>query len=140
MAEARYPIRIGRRSRWLLLAWGVTASRAEVIIAGGLLTARVGFFTFRTPVANITRWRIEGPFRWITAIGVRRAIRTADVTFGGSAHGGVRLDFHDRVRWTVFRVPALYVTVDDLEGMAADLARLGIPGEDLRRDGVARGS
>ena len=31
------------------------------------------------------------------------------------------------------RVPALYLTVDDLEGFAAALAKLGLPGADTRR-------
>ena len=31
------------------------------------------------------------------------------------------------------RVPALYLTVDDLEGFAAALTRVGLPGTDTRR-------
>ncbi len=31
------------------------------------------------------------------------------------------------------RVPALYLTVDDLEGFAAALAKRGLPGTDTRR-------
>ena len=41
------------------------------------------------------RWRIEGPFRWITAIGVRRSVRHARRDFAGSPHGGVRIDFKE---------------------------------------------
>ncbi len=103
-----------------------------MILGGGQLIARFGFASMRTPIANVAGWRIEGPFRWITAIGIRRSVRHGDVTFAGSAHGGMRLDFRDPVRWNVFRVPALYVTVDDLAGMAAELTRLGIPGADAR--------
>jgi hypothetical protein len=87
----------------------------------------------RTPVANIASWRIEGPWRWITAIGVRKSIRHGDFTFGGNHRGGVRVDFRERVPFGRFRVPALYVTVDDMEGFAAALAEHGIPGEDARR-------
>jgi len=95
--------------------------------------ASFGFSTFRTPIGNISRWRIEGPWSWFTAIGVRRSIRHGDVTFGGNHRGGVRLEFHEPVRWTIFRVPALYVTVADLEGLVSALAERGIPGEDTRR-------
>ena len=70
---------------------------------------------------------------WITAIGVRVSIRHRDVTFGGSPRGGVRVDFRDPVRLGPLRVPALYVTVEDLDGLAAVLAKHGIPGEDARR-------
>ena len=129
----RYPIRIGRRSAPLLrLVFGVTVSRAWAKVEDGLVTARFGRFEFRVPVANIARWRIEGPWRWITAIGVRRSIRDADFTFAGSPRGGVRLDFAMPVRWSGFSVPAFYVGVEDLEGFAAELSALGIPGEDAR--------
>ncbi len=127
----RYPIRLGARSRPLLRLWGVTPERAYVELDGEL-DARFGFFRLRTPVANIAGWQIEGPFRWITAIGVRRSIRHGDVTFGGDTHGGLRLDFRTGVPWGPFSVPALYVTVDDLEGLGVELERRGIPGRDAR--------
>ncbi len=133
MSATRFPIRIGRRSAPLLrLVFGVTADSAWAALDDGLVTARFGRFEFRVPVANITRWRIEGPWRWITAVGVRRSIRDADFTFAGSPRGGVRMDFATPVRWSGLSVPAFYVGVDDLEGFAAALAALGIPGEDAR--------
>ena len=46
--------------------------------------------------------------------------------------GGVRLDFREPVRITFLRPPALYLTVQDLEGFAAALAAHGIPGSDAR--------
>ena len=60
------------------------------------------------------------------------SVRHGDITFGGSPHGGVRLDFRERVKVGAFRVPALYVTVEDLEGLAAALAERGIVGTDAR--------
>jgi hypothetical protein len=129
---ARYPFRLGRRSRPFLRLWGVTPERAYVDLDGEF-HARFGRFVVRTPLSNVARWRIEGPWRWITAIGVRRSVRHGDFTFGGDPRGGVRVDFREPVRLWMFRVPALYVTVEDLEGLAADLARRGIPGEDGRR-------
>ena len=129
----RHPIRIGRRSAPLLrVLFGVTADSAWVTVEDGHVTARFGRFEFRVPVANITRWRIEGPWRWITAIGVRRSIRHADFSFAGSPRGGVRMDFATPVRWSGFSVPAFYVGVEDLQGFAAELSALGIPGEDAR--------
>jgi hypothetical protein len=129
----RYPIRIGSKSRLLLrIVFGVTADSAWAAVGDGLMTARFGRFEFRVPVANITRWRIEGPWRWITAIGVRRSIRHADFSFAGSPRGGVRMDFATPVRWSGFSVPAFYVGVEDLEAFAAELSALGIPGMDAR--------
>ena len=133
MRAARFPIRIGRRSAPLLrVVFGVTVDSAWVEVGDGLVTARFGRFEFTVPVANITRWRIEGPWRWITAIGVRRSIRHADFSFAGSPRGGVRMDFGTPVRLSGFIVPAFYVGVEDLETYAAELAALGIPGEDGR--------
>ena len=100
------------------------------------LVARFGWATARTPLSNVVRWRIEGPWRWITAIGIRSSLRHHDLTFGGSPHGGVRVDFREPVPITFLRPPALYLTVDDLDALAAALAERGIPGEDARKRGV----
>ena len=134
MATARYPIRLGRRSRPLLRLFGVRGpANAWVELRADDLEARFGRATASTPLSNIAGWRIEGPWLWITAIGVRMSVRHGDITFGGSNHGGVRLDFRERVRVGPFRVPALYVTVDDLEAFAAALTARGIRGVDARR-------
>ena len=125
-------MRLGRKSRLVLLLWGVRERNAYVELSDDVF-ARFGFYSFRTPLANVARWRIEGPWRWITAIGVRMSVRHRDVSFSGTAAGGVRLDFKERVPWSIFHVPALYVGVDDLDAFAAALAARGIPGEDARR-------
>ncbi|MCI0581427.1 MAG: hypothetical protein L0227_00790 [Chloroflexi bacterium] len=134
MAATRFPIRIGPRSRGLVrLLFGATPDTAWAEVDGRGLKARFGRSSFATELDNLKRWRIEGPFRWITAIGIRMSVRHRDVSFAGSPHGGVRVDFHERVPWGPFRVPAVYVGADDLEGFAAALAALGVPGEDARR-------
>jgi hypothetical protein len=128
----RFPIRLGPRSRPLLrVFFGVRPENAYVDL-GDELVARFGWSTVRTPRTNIASWRIEGPWRWITAIGVRRSFRLGDLTFGGNHLGGVRLDFGVPVPYGPLRLPALYVTVDDLDGFAAALAGAGIPGRDAR--------
>ena len=135
MAHARFPIRIGRRSVRVVRLWTATPDTSYVDVeegAGASLDVRFGRFRLRTPVANLASWRIEGPFRWIGAIGVRRSFRHGDVSFAGSPHGGVRIDFRERVPWGILRVPAIYVGVDDLEGLAAELTRRGIAGIDAR--------
>jgi hypothetical protein len=133
----RFPIRVGPKSRLpLRLLFGVQADDARIDLGDGPdgeLEVRFGWSHFRTPMANIARWQIEGPFLWITAIGVRRSNRHGDVTFGGSPHGGVRIDFTTPVHWTILHVPAIYVPADDLDGLAAELERRGVPGRDVRR-------
>jgi hypothetical protein len=128
-----FPIRVGRRSWPVLRLFGVKRDRPPVIRIDDDLEVEFGRFRFRTPVANIVSWRIEGPWQWITAIGVRRSVRHGDVSFAGSPRGGVRVDFRDPVRWGVFRVPAVYLGAEDLEGLAAELERHGIEGVDARK-------
>jgi hypothetical protein len=116
----------------LLRLFGVRSDNAYVDLDGEF-DARFGRYRLATQLANIASWRIEGPWLWITAIGVRTSLRHRDVTFGGSHRGGVRVDFRERVRFGFLHIPALYVTVEDLEGLAAALSERGIPGEDARK-------
>lgn len=136
MPSQRFPIRIGRRSAPLLrLFFGVKPAEAAVTLTeepDGRLEARFGWSHLETPIANIVSWRIEGPWAWVTAIGVRVSLRHRDITFGGTPRGGVRIDFRERPKVGFLHVPALYVTVDDLEGLAAALTDRGIPGVDAR--------
>lgn len=130
----RYPTRLDPRLSWVLRAFGVRGpENAYTEIVDGSVDARFGWGRVRTPLANISGYRIEGPWRSITALGIRMSIRHRDLTFGGSARGGVRMDFREKVPYGPLRLPALYVTPEDLEGFAADLARHGIAGVDARR-------
>jgi hypothetical protein len=132
VSSRRWPIRVGRRSRLVLRLWTARPETAYATLDDELEIA-FGRLRFRTPIANIAGWRIEGPWRWITAIGVRRSVRHGDVSFCGDGHGGVRLDLRERVTWGPFHVPAVWVGADDLEGFAEELTALGIPGIDARR-------
>ena len=133
MSSERFPIRIGRRSALALrLVFGATRERAWAEIGDNGLTIRFGRAEFTTDRSNLRQWRIEGPFQWITAIGIRMSVRHRDVSFAGSPHGGVRIDLVRPVRWGPFNVPAVWVGADDLQAFAAALAALGIPGEDAR--------
>jgi len=116
----------------VLRLFGASPERAWVDL-GDSLDARFGWSSMTTPIENCVRWSIEGPWRALTAIGVRMSIRHRDITFGGTPRGGVRVDFREPPRLGIFRPPAVYLTVEDLEGFAAALAERGIPGEDRRR-------
>jgi hypothetical protein len=118
---------------WLFGVHG--AEDAWVDITDDTLTAKFGWFTATTSIANIASWRIEGPWKWITAIGVRRSFRHADITFGGSPAGGVRLDFREPIKVGPLKTPAIYLTVEDLEGLEEALAARDIPGSDARTSG-----
>jgi hypothetical protein len=137
VSTQRFPIRVGRKSRIpLRVFFGVTPENAWVELGDapdGIVHVSFGRFGFETRLDNVVSWRIEGPWLWITAIGVRTSLRHRDVSFDGSPHGGVRLDFGTPVRWAFFHVPAIYVSADDLDALAAALQSRGIPGADARR-------
>jgi hypothetical protein len=131
-----FPIRIQSNLKPILLAFGVhDDGRALVRLADGWFTATFGRFEARTPLANIERWDITGPYTSWRAVGVRRSIGTHDLSFGGSAHGGLRVHFREPVRAARLMNAELYVTVDDLEGLSAALTARGIAGQDLRARG-----
>lgn len=132
MPVQRFPIRLGARSRPFLRLFGAREDNAYVEL-NGELDARFGRFRVQTPMANLASWRIEGPWLWITAIGVRTSVRHHDVTFGGNHAGGVRIDFREPVTFGFLHIPALYVTVGDMEGLAAALTERGISGVDARK-------
>ena len=128
----RFPIRIGRRSRFVLYLYGVRASNAFVEL-GDEFRVSFGLFHVRTPMANLASWRIEGPWLWITAIGVRLSLRHHDLTFAGTGGSGVRVDFKEPVRTKIVRLPAVYVTLEDLDRFVAALTALGVSGQDARK-------
>jgi hypothetical protein len=131
-----FPIRIQANLRLLLLPFGVHDDGTAVVrLVDGQFIARFGRFEARTPLTNIERWDITGPYNSLRAFGVRRSVGTHDLSFGGSAHGGLRVHFHAPVRAARLTNTELYVTVDDLEGLASALTARGIAGQDLRRKG-----
>ena len=132
--STRFPMRLGRKSRPLLLLWGARPSNSYVDV-NDELDAHFGLFRLRTPLSNIARWSAEGPWLWVTSIGVRRGIRDGEISFDGTHTGGVRLEFKQSPRWGLLHPPALWVTVEDIAGFTAALGVRGIPGEDRRKKG-----
>jgi hypothetical protein len=127
-----FPFRLQPALRPILLLFGVRPGNATVWLDGERLAARFGFFRAETSLANIVGWDITGPYRWWRAVGVRRTLGTEDLSFGGSAHGGLCLHFREPVLVGRFRVTDLYLTVDDLAGLGTALTAHGVPGQDLR--------
>jgi len=131
-AAAEFPIRLQPGLRPILLLFGVRRDRAAVRLDNRRLVARFGFFRAETTLANISRWDITGPYRWWRAVGVRRTLGTHDLSFGGSAHGGLCVHFREPIHVGRFGVTDLYLTVDDLDALRAALTSVGIEGTDLR--------
>lgn len=116
----------------ILILFGVLPGRAFVALNDDRMVARFGFFTANVALPNVEHWTISGPYRWWRAAGVRATLGRAELTFGGSTHGGLCIFLREPVRIARMAVRELYLTVDDLEGLAAALSSKGIPGQDLR--------
>lgn len=131
-AVADFEIRLQPGLRPILLLFGVRRGNASVRVDAARLIAHFGFVRAETPLANVERWDITGPYRWWRAVGIRRTLGTHDLSFGGSAHGGLCLHFRQPVRIGRLSVTDLYLSVTDLEGLGAALTERGIDGRDLR--------
>ena len=126
----RFPFRVERSWRPLLLLWGIRPDRASVELTDdGRMVARFGPWHVATPISNLVHHEITGPYRWWRAIGVRRSVRHGDGSFCSTSRRGVLVTFRERVRFArVFRIPALTVTVADIAGFSSALERRGVPG------------
>lgn len=134
MAAVRYPIRLERRFRLLLLPFGALRRNSHVALEGDELKVRFGFFSLRARLSQVERWEIGGSYRWWTALGVRGTPTVPEISFAGSDHGAVVLHLRQPIRrwWWKRNLREIYLAVDDLEGFAAELERRGVPGKDAR--------
>ena len=130
----KFPMAIDPRWRLVLRLWGVKPGRAYVRLNGDALEARFGWWLARTITDNVASWTLTGPYRWITAIGLRSSPPFRHFAFDTNTRAGVDLRFRRPVRFgRVFRAAVLTVTVADTDALAAALRQRGIPGEDRRR-------
>ena len=131
-----FPLRADRPWSWLLRIIGVRTDAAQVELTDDdRLVATFGRFRAETALANVSGYRLTGPYRWWRAIGPRGSFADHGFTFGTSAHGGVCLSFREWVPCGYVRggrMEALTVTVEDPEALARALEARGITGEDLR--------
>jgi len=127
--DRHFPIRVGRRTRWLLLLWGVwSPERAEVALEGDQVRIRFGFFGARIAIADVDHWDVDGPYVWVRAIAVRHTWFKQDISFLGDGGRALRLFLKSgrRIAW-VRGCNLVYVGVQDLDGFGAELVRRGIP-------------
>lgn len=132
--DTDFPIRLDRSMRPVLLLFGVwRRSRARVRLTDGRLIASFGFGRADIALADVEWWSIEGPWHWIRAVGIRHTLFSSDMSFAGTAAGGLRLHLRRRYRIAWIRATDFYVTVEDPVALGAALSARGITGEDRRR-------
>lgn len=117
----------------LLLPFGVFEP-PTVTLDDRQVVVRFGFFGITVDLADVERFEISGPFWWWRALAVRHTLFKTDVSYCTDGRGAVRLYLKSqRPSYWTRHVDQVYVGVEDLEGLADELRRRGIPGEDKRR-------
>ena len=109
------------------LPFGVMPATTSVEVAAGELRARFGPWRLRTPLTNVAGTEISGPYSFIKTAGpAHLSFTDRGVTFATNGVRGLCIRFHEPVRVMDptgrLRHPGLTVTVDDVEGLAAELA------------------
>ena len=123
-----FPFRFDPAYRRLARLFGVTPDRAWVALGEDEFEARFGPWRVRTPLSNIGSAEPTGPYSFLKTAGpARLAITDRGLTFASNGERGVRITFRSPVRGIDragrIRHPELTVTVLDVDGLVAALAR-----------------
>jgi hypothetical protein len=126
-AAERFPMRIEPAWRIPLRFWGVRPSNAYIDLDDRRMDAHFGWGSLATELSNVTGYELSGPWAAVTAIGIRRGLRSGDASFCGTNREGVLLHFREGVRWGRFLKPhALTVTPEDRQGFVQALEARGV--------------
>jgi hypothetical protein len=122
----RFDFRFASAYRVAARPFGITPERAWVQIDDEHLLANYGPWRLRTPLANISRVAITGPYRFYRTAGpARLGIADGGLTFASNGDQGVLLSFRQRVPaidpLRLIRHPELTVTVADVRGLVSAL-------------------
>lgn len=127
MPAQRFLFEFDPAYRRAALPFGVTPGRAWVEVTGARFEARYGPWRVSTPLANIKRVSVTGPFAMVKTAGpARLAITDRGLTFASNGERGVLVEFVTPVTGLdplgLLKHPELTVTVADPERLAALLA------------------
>lgn len=123
----RFPFAVERPFALASRLFGVNADRAVVEVDERRVTVRFGRWSLSTPLANVARASVTGPYSWWKVAGpAHLSFADGGITFATNAARGACIEFHEPVP-AMLPVPALRhgaatVTVADPEGLVAALA------------------
>ncbi|NNE10654.1 MAG: hypothetical protein HKN41_00230 [Ilumatobacter sp.] len=124
MTDAQFfPYALDRRWQPLFTVLKVGSDDGVTIREDGMLVARYGWWTVKTPLDNVHGSTITGPHRWYTAVGLRLSAADSGLTFGTNHERGVCIDFVDPIPRVIGfeNHAALWVSGADPEGLHAAL-------------------
>ena len=110
------------------LPLAITPRTARVEVDGDRLVARFGLWRLSTPLANVEGTEVTGPYSPFKTIGpAHLSVADRGLTFASNSRRGLCIRFREPVPAIEptgrLRHPALTVTVADVDGLAAALAR-----------------
>jgi hypothetical protein len=122
----RFDFRFAPAYRLAARPFGITPERAWVQVDDEHLLANYGPWRLRTPLGNVRRVAITGPYRFYRTAGpARLGITDGGLTFASNGERGVLLSFRERVPaidpFGLIRHPELTVTVADVRGLLGAL-------------------
>ena len=122
--SARFSFRFDPRYARAARLFGITPEHAWVEVGAHDVVARYGRWRLTTPLRNIARVEVTGPYLFIKTAGPPRlGITDLGLTFASNGERGVLLRFHEKVDGLrPLRHPELTVTVAEPEALA-DLLR-----------------
>ncbi len=102
----------------------ITPGRTWVEVGPESLRAKFGPYGLETPLANVARAEITGPYAyWKTAGPARLGVTDGGLTFATNGERGVLISFREPVRgsgpYKRLAHPELTVTVADTDGLSA---------------------
>jgi hypothetical protein len=123
---ARFEFRFAGPYRVAAAAFGVTPRRAYVDVDSDRLSARFGPWVVETERSNVAATEVTGPYGVLKTIGpARLSLKDRGPTFATNSEVGLCIRFREPVPGMDplgrIRHPALTVTVEDVEGLAAAL-------------------
>jgi hypothetical protein len=120
----RFPFRFDPTYRRLARLSGIVPERAWVDLREEELEARYGPWCVGTPMSNIARVEVTGPYAFLKTAGPARvAVTDRGLTFASNGDRGVCITFHSPVTGIGrIRHPELTVTVLDVNGLMEALA------------------
>lgn len=121
---SKFPYKVDPRYLPILLLYGFRPRRNAVQLddEGGFL-ATFGLIRLGTTRRNIEGAHITRGYRWWTAVGARLSLVDDGLSFGTNREAGVCIHFRERVPSRIRKAghSALTVTVEDLDGLVAEL-------------------
>jgi hypothetical protein len=120
-----FPYRFDQRWKPMFAVLRVKPTDGVTITADGMLHATYGRWHVDTPLSNIDHTLVTANHRWYTAVGLRLSFADDGITFGTNNRAGLCIAFTTKVPKVIGMKDhsALWVSVEDPEGLAAAIAR-----------------